>query len=109
MTRFLWRRLFWGLLVVWVVVTSVFVMFFVAPHDVARLIAGRQATEQTVEVVRHRLGLDQSIPAQYVHFLGRMVRGDLGESFLTSESVNEVVKRDFPITASVAIGGEILW
>jgi len=109
MTHFLLRRLFWGLLVVWVVVTSVFAMFFVAPHDVARLIAGRQATEQTLELVRHRLGLDQSIPVQYVQFLRRIVRGDLGESFLTSESVSEVVKRDLPITASLAIGGAILW
>jgi len=109
MTHFLLRRLFWGLLVIWVVVTSVFAMFFVAPHDVARLIAGRQATEQTLELVRHRLGLDQSIPVQYVQFLRRIVRGDLGESFLTSESVSEVVKRDLPITASLAIGGAILW
>ena len=109
MTHFLLRRLFWGLLVVWVVVTSVFAMFFVAPHDVARLIAGRQATEQTLELVRYRLGLDQSIPVQYFQFLRRIVRGDLGESFLTSESVSEVVKRDLPITASLAIGGAILW
>jgi peptide/nickel transport system permease protein len=109
MTRYLVRRLFWGLIVVWVVVTSVFAMFFIAPHDVARLIAGRQASEETMERVRHRLGLDQSIPMQYVHFLGRIIRGDLGESFLTLESVSAVVKRDVPITASLAIGGAILW
>jgi peptide/nickel transport system permease protein len=109
MTKFLLRRIFWGLVVIWFVTTSVFAMFFVAPHDVARLIAGRQATEQTLQVVRHRLGLDQAIPVQYVHFLGRLVRGDLGESFLTSERVNEIVARDLPVTASVAVGGALLW
>ena len=81
MTRFLVRRLLWGLLVIWFVATSVFVMFFAAPRDVARLIAGRQASEQTLQLVRHRLGLDQPIMTQYFRFLGRLVRGDLGESF----------------------------
>jgi peptide/nickel transport system permease protein len=84
-------------------------MFFAAPRDVARLIAGRQASEQTLQLVRHRLGLDQPMSVQYLRFLGRLVRGDLGESFLTSESVNEIVRRDFPITASLALGGAILW
>src|SRR5262245_1604723 len=84
-------------------------MFFVAPHDVARLIAGRQANEQTIQLVRHRLGLDQPVLIQYLRFLGRLGRGDLGESFLTSESVTEVIRRDFPITASLALGAATLW
>ena len=48
MTRFLVRRLFWGLLVIWFVATSVFAMFFAAPRDVARLIADdRQANKRS--------------------------------------------------------------
>jgi peptide/nickel transport system permease protein len=84
-------------------------MFFVAPRDVARLIAGRQASEQTLQLVRHRLGLDQPVWIQYVHFLGRLVHGDLGESFLTSEPVNDIIRRDLPITMSLAMGGAVLW
>jgi peptide/nickel transport system permease protein len=79
MTRFLLRRILWGLLVVWFVATSVFAMFFVAPRDVARLIAGRQASEQTLQLVRHRLGLDQPLLVQYARFIGRLVHGDLGD------------------------------
>ena len=109
MRRFLLRRVVWGLLVVWVVATSVFAMFFVAPRDVARLIAGRQASEQTLQLVRQRLGLDQSVFVQYVRFLGKLVHGDLGDSFLTSEPVNDIVRRDFPITASLALGSAALW
>ena len=109
MTRFVVRRLAWGLVVIWFVATSVFAMFFVAPYDVARLIAGRQANEQTLQLVRHRLGLDQPVLIQYLRFLGRLGRGDLGESFLTSESVTEVIRRDFPITASLALGAAGLW
>ena len=109
MTRFLAGRILWGAIVVWFVATAVFAMFFIAPRDVARLIAGRQASEQTLQLVRHRLGLDQSVPVQYLHFLGRLVHGDLGESFLTSESVNDIIRRDFPITASLAVGGAAIW
>ena len=109
MIRFLLRRILWGIAIVWFVATLVFAMFFVAPRDVARLIAGRQASEQTLEVVRKRLGLDQPVPVQYVRFLGRLVRGDLGESFLTSEPVVNVIRRGFPVTASLALGAAALW
>jgi len=109
MIRFMLHRLLWGLVVVWFVATAVFAMFFVAPHDVARLIAGRQASEQTLQLVRHRLGLDERISKQYVRFLGRLVTFDMGESFLTGESVNEIIRRDFPVTASLAAGGAVLW
>ena len=78
MIRFMLHRLLWGLVVVWFVATAVFAMFFVAPHDVARLIAGRQASEQTLQLVRHRLGLDERISKQYVRFLGRLVTFDMG-------------------------------
>ena len=56
--RFLVRRLLFGLLVLWITSGAVFVLFFVAPHDPARLIAGKLATPQTVALVNHRLGLD---------------------------------------------------
>ena len=99
MIRLLLRRTLWGVAIVWFVATLVFTMFFVAPRDVARLIAGRQASEQTLQLVRQRLGLDQPVPVQYVRFLGRLVRGDLGESFLTAEPVVSVIRRGFPVTA----------
>ena len=109
MIRFLLRRLAWGALVVWIVATSVFVVYFAVPHDVARLLAGRQASEDQVKTVRARLGLDQPVSIQYLNFLGRLARGDLGESFITQEPVNTIVARDFPVTASRALGSGIMW
>ena len=61
MITFLVRRLALGLLVLWVITVAVFVLFFVAPHNVARLIAGKLATPQTVALVPHRLGLDRPV------------------------------------------------
>lgn len=109
MIRLLARRLVFAALVMWVVATGVFALYFIAPNNVARLIAGRQASAQTVEIVRHRLGLDQPIPVQYAHYLGRLVRGDLDSSYVNSEPVNAIIARDIPVTASLAIGGAILW
>jgi peptide/nickel transport system permease protein len=109
MIRYLLGRLAWSVLVVWVVATIVFAMFFAVPHDVARLIAGRQASVETLRIVRSELGLDQPVPVQYLRYLTRLVRGDLGMSFHTKERVDAIVARDLPVTASLALGAGIIW
>lgn len=109
MTRFLARRLALGALVMWAVATVVFIMYFVAPHDVARLIAGRQATPETVAAVRRNLGLDRPLVAQYGSFLARLARGNLGYSYTNSEPVTSLIGQAFPVTFSLALGGSLLW
>ncbi|HEY7008558.1 MAG TPA: ABC transporter permease [Jatrophihabitantaceae bacterium] len=109
MLRFLVRRIFLGVLVMWVVSTAVFVLYFVAPHNVAQTLAGRQATAQTVQLIRHRLGLDQPILTQYGNYLDRLIHGNLGYSYVSNESVTTIIKQDLPVTASVAIGGAVIW
>lgn len=109
MIAYLLRRAAWGALVVWLVATLVFVVYFAVPRDVARLIAGRQASEETLAVVRARLGLDQPLIVQYGRYLGRLTKGDLGESFITQEPVTTIIARDIPVSASLAIGGGALW
>jgi peptide/nickel transport system permease protein len=107
--RFLVRRILFGILVLWLISVAVFVLFFVAPHDPARTIAGRQATAQTVALVRHRLGLDQPILEQYWHFLVRLLHGDLGYSYYNSEPVRSLIFARLPVTLSLTVGGAILW
>jgi peptide/nickel transport system permease protein len=109
MLRFLLRRVLFGILVLWLISVAVFVLFFVAPHDPARAIAGRQATAQTVQLVRHRLGLDQPILTQYGHFLAGLLRGDLGYSYYNSEPVRSLLLARLPVTLSLTLGGAILW
>jgi peptide/nickel transport system permease protein len=109
MARFLVRRILLGLLVLWVITTLVFVMFFVAPSNVARLIAGRQATPETVELVRHRLGLDRPAIDQYATYLWNLLHGDLGYSFYNSESVRSLIWQRLPVTLSLAIGAALIW
>ncbi|TAM91116.1 MAG: ABC transporter permease [Jatrophihabitans sp.] len=109
MLRFLVRRVFLGVVTMWVVSTAVFILYFVAPHHVAQTLAGRQATAQTIALIAHRLGLDRPILDQYGSYLWRLLHGNLGYSYVNNESVTTIIKQDLPVTASVAIGGAVLW
>jgi peptide/nickel transport system permease protein len=109
MTRFLLRRIAFGAIVLWVVVTVVFILYFVAPNDPARLIAGRLANAQTLRAVRHSLGFDQPKIVQYGHYLWRLLHGNLGYSYVGSEPVRTIIAQDLPVTASLAIGGALIW
>lgn len=93
----------------WVISVAVFVLFFVAPHNVARLIAGRQATPETVKLVSARLGLNEPILQQYWHFFTHLLQGNLGYSYYSSEPVTQLIVSRFSVTFSVAIGGAVLW
>jgi peptide/nickel transport system permease protein len=107
--RFLVRRTLFGLLVLWIISVATFVLFFVAPHDPARVIAGRLATPQTIALVRHRLGLDQPVLTQYWHFVSGLLHGNLGYSFYSSTSVNSLLLSRLPVTVSLAAGAAVVW
>ena len=75
------------------------------------MIAGRSAKAETVESIRQQLGLDQPLPMQYVRYLGRLVQGDLGRSYVQKSNVSELIASRLPATLLLmagAIGFEIL-
>ncbi|HBW20194.1 MAG TPA: ABC transporter permease [Actinobacteria bacterium] len=110
MTRFLFRRILTGLIVLWVVATATFALFFARPVDtVARGLAGRAASPAVIENAVRQLGLNQPILTQYWHFMGKVAVGNLGYSYYNNESVNTIVKQDLPPTASLVAGGLVLW
>lgn len=109
MLRFLIRRTALGLLVMWLITVAVFGLFFVAPNNVARTIAGRQATPQTIALVSHRLGLDQPIWKQYVDFVWRALHGDLGYDYYHQVPVTTIMGQALPITLSLVVGGALIW
>ena len=110
MFRYLVRRLLWACVLFIAVTFVTYVIFFVIPADPARLLAGKNPTEEQISKIRHSLGLDQPVPVQYAKFLKRLVIDrSLGESYSTQESVNSIVKSAAPVTASLVFGGLILW
>jgi peptide/nickel transport system permease protein len=109
MLRFLIRRIALGLLVLWLISMLVFALFFIAPSNVARTLAGRQATPETVALIQHRLGLDLPIWRQYVGFVSRALHGDLGYDYYHQVPVTTVIAAAAPITISLVLGAAILW
>jgi peptide/nickel transport system permease protein len=109
MGAFIVRRVLFGILVLWIISVVVFVMFFVAPHDVARLLAGRQANQAEIEAVRRSLGLNRPIQDQYFSWVWKLLHGDLGYSYRGSVPVRDLLASRLPVTASLAFGAAIIW
>jgi peptide/nickel transport system permease protein len=109
--RFLIRRILTGIVVLWLVATGAFFLFFARPvAAVARNIAGRAASPQVIAEVIRNLGLNQPIMTQYWHFLDHLVHFNLGLSYYNGGvPVKSIISRDLPVTASVVIGGTVLW
>lgn len=107
--RFVLRRVVSGLLTLFVISLVMFVLFYVAPNDPARTIAGPQATFAVVEQIQERLGLDQPLHVRFGQFLGNLVQGDLGYSYYNQRPVLDTIVSRLPVTASVAVGAAVLW
>jgi len=71
------------------------------PGDPARLMAGMQADQATVETVRHRLGFDQPFTIQYTRFLTRALHGDLGNSIRSQQPVAREIAQRLPYTIAL--------
>ncbi len=109
MIRLLARRLLSGIVVLWIISVAVFALFFIAPHNVARAIAGRQATPATVADVARRLGLNRPILDQYGSFIWKLLHGNLGYSYYNSEPVTSLIGSRIGVTISLTVGGAVLW
>lgn len=110
MIRFLVRRIFLGLVVMFMVTIAIYGMFFVgSPQAIARRLAGRNATQETVDRIYHNLGLDRPLWRQYSHFIWRLLHGDLGTDYYHGVPVTTVLKQDAPVTFSLAVGAAVIW
>jgi peptide/nickel transport system permease protein len=78
------------------------------PGDPARTIAGLLASDDEVERIRTRMGLDEPLPIQYGQFLGRVVTGDLGISARTRRPVTQEIGARLPKTIELAAVGTVI-
>jgi peptide/nickel transport system permease protein len=109
MIRFLARRVLLGLLVLFLTVTLVFALFYVYPSDVARTLAGRQATPETIALIKARLGLDDPTYVQYGRYLVNLAQGNLGYDYYHNVPVTTIIAGALPKTASIALGASVIW
>src|SRR5471030_2918331 len=73
------------------------------PGDPARLMAGPEATQEAVDNMRVRLGLDQPLVTQYVHFATDVLHGNLGLSLQSQQPVTQEIGERLPFTLALAV------
>ena len=102
MFEFLVRRAFISAVTLLLISLIVFAGVRMIPGDPARVLAGTDADAAGLEEIREKYGLNAPLPLQYVRWLGLAVRGDLGESIRTRQSVAGTVAIKLPITVELA-------
>ncbi|MFE7118298.1 ABC transporter permease [Streptomyces sp. NPDC057654] len=98
MTRFLIKRVGQAVIVLFLVSIIVFVLLHLLPGGPARAILGPTATPDSIAHFNHQQGYDRSLPVQYVQYLGRLLSGDLGESYKLNQSVASLIGERLPKT-----------
>ena len=104
MIAHLGRRFLASALILLGVTMVTFTLAFLIPADPVRQIAGRNASPETVESIRHQLGLDRPVPAQYATYLGHLVEGDLGHSYIQKTDVGALIISRLPATLLLMLG-----
>ncbi len=100
--RYLASRLLLAPVMLWLISSLVFLLLRVAPGDPVDALLGSRASAAAREQLRQQLGLDQSLPIQYLDFLGDLLKGDLGTSMVSAKSVGAIVRDALP--ASIELG-----
>ncbi|EEL15011.1 Oligopeptide ABC transporter [Bacillus cereus 95/8201] len=100
---FIFRRILQLIPVLFGVVFVVFLIMQMVPGDPALLIAGEGASKETVEQIRHQLGLDKPFIMQYFSYIGNILQGDFGVSIRSNRPVLDEVLIRLPITIELAL------
>jgi peptide/nickel transport system permease protein len=101
--RYIAKRLLTAVPSLLIATLIVFTLPRLIPGDVVELMLAERAYRQDVEMLRAHLGLDRPVPVQYVEWLGRVVRGDLGESLWTRRPVLHEIGQRLPLTLELAV------
>ncbi len=105
MARYFAGRLLQAALILFGVAAVTFALLYLMPADPARQVAGRAASPAMVQLVRHEMGLDQPLAAQFAAYIGRLLRGDLGRSYVQRTDVGTLIASRLPATLWLLAGG----
>lgn len=108
MIAYIIRRLLQLVLVLFGVTLITFGMLKLVPGDAAIALAGKGATPERIEAVRHARGLDRPFHVQYVKYVERLLHGDLGQSLYTARPVSTMIKEAAPVTIQLAVAAVLI-
>ncbi|HEU4975362.1 MAG TPA: ABC transporter permease [Baekduia sp.] len=111
MASYIARRLLWTVVLLLVITAVTFLIFYVLPTaDPAALRAGRDPSPELIKVIRHQLGLDQSLPSQYWNYTKALfLHFDFGDSFINNTSVKSLIFDRLPNTIFLVLGAAVIW
>jgi peptide/nickel transport system permease protein len=102
LARYVLRRVLESAITLVLVTIVVFAGVRALPGDQVRAMAGEESDPAVLAQIRHQYGLDQSIPVQYVRYVGQALGGDLGTSARTGLPVAETIRHALPVTLQLA-------
>ncbi len=103
MNSYFFKRIFALIPVLIGVSLITFSLMYFVPGDVVTDIVGERASEEIRQKAIEELGLDKPFHEQYLMYMKRLVRGDLGKSYINNKSVAESIRERFPITLKLAL------
>ncbi|WP_330459628.1 ABC transporter permease [Streptomyces sp. NBC_00820] len=121
MLRFLVRRVIGAAITLLIISAITFMLFYAVPRDPARIACGKVCTPETLNLIRHNMGISDPMPVQYWHWLSAIFMGRdysgfghcnapcLGYSFVNRESVLGTILDRFPTTVSLAVGSSVVF
>lgn len=108
MLRYLARRIPSAVVVLFLASAFIFAIIRLIPGDPASTLAGPDASPASVAAIRHSLGLDQSIPVQYVHWLGQVFSFNLGRSYMIGGTISSLVTHSFGYTVTLTASALVI-
>lgn len=108
MTSFIARRILLTVPVFFGASLAVFVLLYVLPGNPAAFVLGDSATPAQLAAFRHSAGLDQPIALQYLHWLGRLLHGELGRSLANGFPVWRLIVQRIPVAVELTVGASLV-
>lgn len=108
MTGFVARRLLSSIVILFIVSIVVFSLLHLAPGDPAVVLAGPDASAETLHAIRSELGLDRPPVQQYVEWLGQLLTGDLGMSYTIHRPVSELIGQRIGSTLQLTVAATMI-
>src|SRR5881628_122421 len=90
------------------VVIVTFLLTRALPGDPAAYFAGPAATQEAIEQIRKSLGLDRSLPVQFLHYVGDLATGNLGQSLISGRSVRDELAARLPASLELTLVALVL-
>src|SRR5512147_2671190 len=103
MVQFLIRRLFLVLPVLVGILLVTFIITRLVPGDPCYVMLGEHASEETCQAFRARLGLDKSIPEQFIRYVGNLLQGNFGDSLKDRRPITVIISERLPMTIELTV------